>query len=86
MSGRIQYLCRPWRSPEGVDYVPGFVDREVYPEIPEECFWMTVASVTNAQAIAMEREACARIAESFIDGELYQGARLRDAIRARGAR
>lgn len=36
---RVMMMFRPWTSPAGVQMTPGLVDRDAYPEIPEECFW-----------------------------------------------
>lgn len=35
----IQMMFHPWTSPDGVHHLPGMVDRDAYPEIPEDCFW-----------------------------------------------
>lgn len=38
---RIQMMFRGWTSPDGVQMFPGMVDRDSYPEIPEDHFWST---------------------------------------------
>ncbi len=86
----VTMLQRTWIGVDGLRILPGLVDRDFYPEIPESYFWATfgptAASIESriAAAVAEEREAIAKMVDKRNPTGVW--ANFAAAIRARGGK